>query len=151
VSGDDRPWRRFADPAFAFEFDYPEATASGSAVTLQRYAHEQDERVHVTSEDLEVYFELDRAADRSALGGLRALAEDVRGRFEDSWFGIPETTELCGMPARTVRFRFDRRNSWAIFTEEASVSYRVILDPRSVTNLAILGTLTPSRGEPPAG
>jgi hypothetical protein len=110
-------------------------------VTLQRYSHDRDERIHVTSEDLEVYFELDRAAVRSAMEGTRTLAEDVRGRFDDAWFGVPEITTLCGVPALTVHFRFSRSVRWAIFTEEAAPSYRVILDPRSTTNLAILGSL----------
>jgi hypothetical protein len=144
-------WLRFADPAFAFEFDYPRITPGGSAVILQRHTHELDERIHLTSEDLDVYFELDRAADRSAMEGVRALAEDLRGRFEDVWFGVPESTELCGVPARSVRFRFGRRVRWAVFTEEAAPSYRVILDPRSATNLAILGTFTLRRGDPSAG
>jgi hypothetical protein len=134
-------WLHFFDPAFAFEFDYPDKTANGAPVTVQRYAHDQDERVHLVSEDDGVYFELDRAADRPAMDGLRALAEDVRGRFEGAWFSIPEATELCGAVARTVHFRFDGRVRWAIFTEDASPSYRVILDPRSSTNLEILGTL----------
>jgi hypothetical protein len=116
----DTNWVRFADPAFAFEFDYPETTEHGSIVTLQRYAHELDERVHLTSEDLDVYFELDRAAERGPMEGIRELAEDVRGRFEDAWFGIPESTEICGLPARTVHFRFARRVRWALRTGDPS-------------------------------
>jgi hypothetical protein len=136
-----QPWLHFFDPAFAFEFDYPRATAGGSTVTVQRSTHDGDERVHISSEDLEVYFELDRAADRTAMGGLRELAEDVRGRFEGAWFSVPGRTQLCGESAHTVHFRFDGRVRWAILTEDASPSYRVILDPRSSTNLEILGTL----------
>jgi hypothetical protein len=141
MSGSVPSWLRFSDPGFAFEFDYPAATATGSAVNVQRYAHDRDERVHIVSDDDEVYFELDRAAERFAMEGIRALAEDVRGRFEDAWFGIPESTQLCGAPAQTVHFRFSGRVRWAVLTEEASPSYRVILDPRSSMNLAILGSL----------
>jgi hypothetical protein len=135
-------WEHFAVPEFAFEFDYPLIDPDGRSVDVDRRSHPFGEAVHISTPDARtVYFELNRAASASAAAALAFLRRDVATRFDDAWFGEAHETTLAGVPALTVRFRFLDRWRWATFTDGLDPSYRVILDPRSTTNLQILGTL----------
>jgi hypothetical protein len=135
-------WSTFSDPSFAFEFDYPLIDLDGRQVDFDRRSHPFGEAVHISTTDARtIYFELSRGASPSATGALAFLKRDVATRFDDAWFGDALQTTIVGVPALTIRFHFGDRWRWATFTDGLDPSYRVILDPRSSTNLQILGTM----------
>jgi hypothetical protein len=132
---------RFSDPDFAFEFDYPTLTDAGE-VTLDQSRHAGGAHVHLQTPDAKtVYFEVSRTEGRSGDDAIAWLSRDVTARFEDAWFSATRETSLCGVPARYGWFRFADRVRWVIATLDPLPGYRVIVDPRSATNLQILGSM----------
>ncbi|MEO6350045.1 MAG: hypothetical protein ABIP53_05275 [Candidatus Limnocylindrales bacterium] len=136
-------WRRFSDPDFAFEFDYPALTEAGQAVGVERAPHPGGDHVHLSTPDARtVYFELSRTEGRAGDDEIHFLSRDVLSRFDDAWFSTTRQTELCGISAGYGWFRFADRVRWVIATIEPVPGYRVIVDPRSSMNLQILGSMT---------
>jgi hypothetical protein len=138
----DRPgWLRFADPRFDFEFSYP-ATGTAKMITVREDERTDRRRVHISTDDArDVYFELERVDRRTVAEGVAELSSDLGARYGDATFADLEPVMLAGLRASLLRFTFADRVRAAYFTERASPAHRVILDPRSPTNLEILATL----------
>jgi hypothetical protein len=133
---------RFSDPDFDFEFDYPLTTDAGDVMLDQR-RHAGGAHVHLSTVDSRtVYFEISRTEGRVGDAVLEFLRRDVGSRFDDAWFSPITQTQLCGIPAQYGWFRFADRVRWVITTLDPLPGYRVIVDPRSSTNLQILGSMT---------
>jgi hypothetical protein len=133
---------RFSHPDFAFEFDYPLTTDAGE-VMIDHAQHPGGAHVHLSTADSKtVYFEISRTEGRAGDDAILWLSRDVMSRFDDAWFSTTRQTEICGVPARYGWFRFADRVRWIIATLDPLPGYRVIVDPRSSTNLQILGSMT---------
>jgi hypothetical protein len=135
-------WLRFADPAFDFEFSYPPTGTAARVVTVREQERTDRRRVHISTDDArDVYFELERVDRRTVAQGVAELSSDLSARYSDVTVAHLEPVMLAGLPASLLRFTFADRVRAAYFTEQASPAHRVILDPRSPTNLEILATL----------
>jgi hypothetical protein len=135
-------WLRFSDPDFDFEFDYPLATDAGD-VEISHGRHAGGRHVHLQTPDAKaVYFEVSFTEGRAGDEAILWLSRDVMARYEDAWFSPTRETSLCGVPGRYGWFRFADRVRWVITTVDPLPGYRVIVDPRSATNLQILGSMT---------
>ena len=104
-------------------------------------------RVHAqTADGSTVYVEIvswpEHVAHRDAIAEQRA---DLRQRAPDATIGEPEKAEIAGRPASA--FTFDgqlgeaRRRRRFVYVDTAARTLRIVVDPGSPANEAILATL----------
>ena len=144
---DDAIGEAVVDAEHGWSIRIPTRTVDGAAVTLERGADAARHRVHAqTADGSTVYVEVvswpEHVVHRDAIADQRG---DLRHRAPDATIGEPEATEIAGRPA--TAFTFDgrlgemRRCRRFVFVDTAARTLRIVSDPGSSTNEAILATL----------
>ena len=138
---------RIADTEHGWSIRIPARASTGEAVTFERDARDGRHRVHAQTPDgSTVYVEVVSSPDR--VSHVDAIAEQrtgLRERSPDAEIGAPETAELAGRPATGFTFEgrlgADRRRRRFVYVDTEARTVRIVYDPSSATNDAILATL----------
>jgi hypothetical protein len=140
VDASDRRWRTFDDPRFELGFRYPDPTPGGQAVTRAERTHGDAFGVHLHTDDWELYVELMRYSATPATALYAEHHAALVKRFGTESVSKLGSTFLAGQPARTYSFRWAEGERVAIVVSSASATYRVIYNPLSPLNEAVLAT-----------
>jgi hypothetical protein len=128
-------WQHVELPEAGLAFGYPRSTPKGQAVELD------DVRVHARSEDgEEAYFELSRHLEATALRRYEEERDFLVARYGAEVTGLTATT-LDGLPAQEFTAAFGDTVRRFVLVECGRWLYRVVYDPRSTLNLAVLETI----------
>ena len=131
----DERWRRVEIPDLGLAFSYPSRTPGGQEVRLD------DVRLHARSEDgIETYFELSRHLDMTAGGRYRKERDFLLTRY-DAVVTLLTAGTFHQMPAHTFSAAFGDTARTFVLIERGRWLYRVVYDPRSRLNLAVLETI----------
>lgn len=129
-------WRSLELPGGGLALRYPTTTPDGRPVTVD------DVRVHLQSVDgAAVYFEVSRHLGASA----RATYEQERGFLEErlaAEVGPLTPTTFAGTPAFECAFSFGEKQRAILLLERDGWLYRIVYDPTSALDLAMLETVT---------
>ena len=128
-------WQRVELPEVGLAFGYPRSTPKGQAVELD------DVRVHARSVDgEEAYFELSRHLDATALLRYESERDFVVARYGAEVTPLTATS-LDGLPAQEFTVSWGDTVRRFVLVERGRWLYRVVYDPRSPLNLAVLETI----------
>jgi len=128
-------WQHVDLPEVGLAFGYPRRTPNGQAVELD------DVRVHARSEDgEEAYFELSRHLGATALRRYEDERDFLVARYGAEVTPLTATT-LDGLPAQEFTAAFGDTLRRFVLVERGRWFYRVVYDPRSPLNLAVLETI----------
>ncbi|HUF38144.1 MAG TPA: hypothetical protein VMN57_06450 [Anaerolineales bacterium] len=121
---------------------YPDPTPAGHPVRIDDLSRGNVQRYHFVSEGSdEVYFEIGRYPDETIESALAAFVEGVVSRIDGIEIGERERSEVAGHPATRLEIRWPGKRRWIHFLDVDGVTYRVILNPDSALNFAILDEL----------
>ena len=133
--GEQEEWRRVEVPDIGLTFDYPRRTPSGQAVRLDEV------RLHACSDDgAEAYFELSRHLDVTAVARYEEECHLLLARDGAAVTRLTATT-FHEMPAHEFSVTFGDTARTFVLVERGRWLYRVVYDPRSTINLAVLATI----------
>jgi hypothetical protein len=128
-------WHRVRLSELGLTFDYPQRTPGGHAVEFD------DVRVHACSADGdEVYFELSRHLDLTAQAQYEREREFVSSRLGADVTPLTPTT-LASLPAQEFGAVWDGNERRFVLVERGRWLYRVVYDPRSPLNVAVLESI----------
>ena len=129
-------WRTLELPGGGLSFRYSATTPSGQPVNVD------DVRVHLQSLDgVELYLEVSRHLGATAQATYEQEAAFVAERLGADVGPLVETT-FAGHPAQEFTFGWaDKRRTIVLIEREGWLS-RVVYDPTSPLDLAVLETLT---------
>ncbi|HEY5786714.1 MAG TPA: hypothetical protein VIT65_18260 [Microlunatus sp.] len=131
----DEQWRRVEIPDLGLAFGYPCRTPGGQVVWLD------DVRLHACSEDgVEAYFELSRHLDTTAVARYEEERDFLLARYEAAVTPLTAGT-FHEMPAHDFSAAFGDTARTFVLVERGRWLYRVVYDPRSQLNLAVLETI----------
>lgn len=132
---DHEEWQRVEIPDLGLAFSFPRQTPSGQAVELD------DVRLHACSGDgVEAYFELSRHLDATATTRYEEERDSLVARYS------AEVTPLSSLtfhdrPAHEFSAAFGDTTRAFVLIESGPWLYRVVYDPRSPLNHAVLETI----------
>ena len=140
-------WRIVTDPEHGLTLHVPTVTPAGAAVGVRVDRDAVDHRIHAqTADGSEVYVEIVSFAgivDRDEASAEQRAA--LRARSPEARISELFPITIIGRTATTFDFsgvlgglRRDRR---FIFVDSADRTVRIVVDPTSPTNMAILDTL----------
>jgi hypothetical protein len=134
-------WRQFADPRFEVRFRYPAVTPRGEPVEATESQPGDGLRVHARSANRDVYFELTRYPPMPGEDEYRQHKPYLEGRFGEGAVTDLTETRVASRSAQTYAFAWPDGERVVLLVRTATATYRVIYNPRSPLNAAILATL----------
>ena len=131
----DEEWTRVAIPDLGLAFGYPRRTPGGQAVRFD------DVRLHARSEDgVEAYFELSRHLDATAVARYEQERDLLVARYDAAVTPLTART-FNQMTAHEFSATFTDIVRTFVLVERGRWLYRLVCDPRSPLNLAVLETI----------
>lgn len=128
-------WQRVEIPDLGLAFGYPRRTPSGQSGRLD------DVRLHARSDDgVEAYFELSRHLDVTSMTWYVEERGSLVARFGAEVTPLVATT-FHDKPAHEFSVTFADTVRAVVLIERGPWLYRVIYDPRSPLNHAVLETI----------
>jgi len=134
-------WQLLDDARFELTFRYPDPTPRGQQAHVVPGAYGEYERIHVLSEDRELYVEVVRVPPMSAEEEYRTHAAYLGERFGPDAVGALGHTTIAGRAAQAYRFRWPEGERTAIVVSTAGATYRIIYNSASALNEDVLATL----------
>lgn len=123
---------------------YSDVTPKGDLVEVAIMDQEKRKRIHLTSPDMvEMYFEVAVSEGRyNPEDSYRKLGEEVRKRFLGISISSLEETEIGGLPAHEFSFEWEDGIRHVVYIQKKRCMIRIIYDPRSEANTALLEAVT---------
>jgi hypothetical protein len=138
-------WQPYSHPGFALRWRYPNPSPGGQPVEVVEEQQAAFTRVHLLSTDRdEVYFEVRRFVElEEAAAHYARHRASLEAQFAQQAFAISDLTPvtLAGQSAHAYTFRWDDRERAALLIVIERALYRVIYNPCSAVNAAILATV----------
>lgn len=129
-------WPTLELPGGGLAFRYPATTASGQPVSID------DVRVHLQSVDgAELYLEVSRHLGATAEASYAQERAFVAERFGAHVTALTSTT-FAGVAALEFSFAWADKRRTIVLTERDGWLFRVVYDPTSLLDLAVLETVT---------
>ena len=137
-------WQTHVDARSGLSCRYPAVTPGGKAVDVIEEDVDGVARVHLISrESAEVYVEVRRFPDLTPESEYAGHTATLADRFATEGVVISDLTpkELAGQRAQTYRFAWGPNERVVLLVQRRRALYRVIYDPGSDLNVAIVQTL----------
>jgi hypothetical protein len=134
MDGPSEEWRQIRLEEFGLSLSYPDRTSSGQALEFD------DIRLHARSEDGEAYFELSRHLNATAPAQYEREREFVAARYGADVTPLTATT-FNGLPAHEFSVNWGDTVRTFVLVERGRWLFRVVYDPRSPLNHAVLDTI----------
>jgi hypothetical protein len=132
-------WITFSNQNLPLTLRYPNPTPRGHPVRIREYSTDSSYRAHLTSESSdEVYFEVAEYLGLPVHQAIERFMQDVSERIDNLETSQVEEVRFASFPAYQFSIHWPGKERVILFVEKGAALYRIIHDPSSPLNRAIL-------------